>query len=85
MREWKIAQRYKIMDYDFVVGVACDNPHVLGIFANYVNAGRLLLIHEFSYKKESEIDYFSTEVFPSVVQNYIIRKNSLDKAVSSML
>ena len=85
MREWKLAQFYNIMDYDFAVGVAWDDPHLLGIFASYANAGRLFLIHEFSYKKESEIDYFSTEVFPSVVQNYIIRKNSLNKAVSSML
>lgn len=74
MREWKIAQLYNIMDYDFAVGVACDDPHVLGIFANYVNAGRLFLIHEFSYKEEFEIDYFSTEVFPTIVRNYIIRK-----------
>ena len=74
MREWKIAQMYRIMDYDFAIGIAYDDPHVLGIFASYINAGRLFLIHEFSYKEESEIDSFSTEIFPTIVRDYIVEK-----------
>ena len=49
MREWKLAQFYNIMNYDFAVGVAYNDPRILGIFASYVNAGRMFLIYEFSY------------------------------------
>ncbi len=74
MREWAISKTYKIMDYIFAIGVAKDNPHVLGIFASPINTWKMSLIYEFSYKEESEIDSFATEVFPTVVRNYIVRK-----------
>lgn len=74
MREWKLAQFYNIMNYDFAVGVAYNDPRILGIFASYVNAGRMFLIYEFSYKEESEIDYFSTKIFPTIVRDYIVEK-----------
>lgn len=70
MREWKIAQTYEIMNYAFAVGVAWDDPHVLGVFAGE-KSNRLCLIHETSYKEDSEIDYFASVTFPSIACAYI--------------
>lgn len=74
MREWAISKTYKIMDYIFAIGVAKDNPHVLGIFTSPINAWKMSLIYEFSYKEESEIDNFATVTFPLIASNYIIEE-----------
>ena len=70
MREWKIAQIYEIFNYTFAVGVAWDDPHVLGVFAGEKST-KLSLINETSYKEESEIDYFASVTFPSIACAYI--------------
>lgn len=73
MREWKIAKTYAILDYIFCVSVAKDDPHIVAVFAGY-DISRLSKIYEFSYEKESEIDYIATETIPMIIRNYLIQK-----------
>lgn len=75
MREWKIAQIYEIMNYTFAVGVAWDDPHVIGTFAGK-KGFRLSLIDETICEGDSEIDYFSTEDFPFIASNYLVKQAS---------
>lgn len=73
MREWKIAQIYEIMDYTFAVGVAWDNPRVIGTFAGK-KGSKLSLIDETICDNDSEIDIFATVSFPCLASTYIIEE-----------
>lgn len=84
MREWKVAQMYEIMDYTFAVGVAWDDPHVLGTFAGR-RGSKLSLIDETVYKEDSEIDYFASITFPSLAAAYISGARALSRAENSII
>ena len=73
MREWKIAQIYEIMGYTFAVGVAWDDPHVLGTFAGK-KSSKLSLIDETICNNNSEIDIFATISFPCLASTYILEE-----------
>lgn len=73
MREWKVARIYEIMDYTFAVGVAWDDPRVIGTFAGK-KGSRLSLIDETICNEDSEIDIFATISFPCLASTYIIEE-----------
>lgn len=73
MREWKVAQIYEIMDYTFAIGVAWDDPRVIGTFAGK-KGFKLSLIDETICDEDSEIDNFATISFPCLASTYIIEE-----------
>lgn len=76
MREWKLVETYNMLNYTFCVGVAQDDPHIMGIFAGHDDSDRLKLIHKTLCIEEDKIDFYATKIVPCVMKRYLLQKLS---------